>query len=457
MRKFVDICTNKYLFVTIALLLYGFNDLFYAIGLSNVRSVLYLLKSFYGIGLGIYYAYKYCLYKDKRVLLELGFIGICFISSFINNIYLNNVRYMLFLISDFLVMFILFVKGDKDKDRTFFLKIAKLFVVITFAATLLSLVFFVTKHLGFNAYYPGRFYGLYDMPSEAGCYTLQSIIFSLMLLDNHCFSKVFNYVNITIQIILFMMSQSRTSYLILICLLFTVFTYHIGKNKKLLGIIFISMVLSLGVTLGISLVADQLNKVAIEYRNAEVSHYVRDYDAKQLADIIQSTAQKSSIAYEVSADDVKLVGKDKFFKDLTSNKWFVLLDRIASKRLSIWMSAVYAWTDKPVLGYGYKNSSITLHLYDGFSNAHSLFFNLLFWVGSVGTLYYLGCLGYLLKPCLRIKAIIKNKDLFLWFTAIGILIHGLLEFGVIGDTQVITPLFWCLLGYLNNVYSGDTL
>ena len=425
---------NKLLYISfLAFASYAY-DYFYLFGLTGLRTFIKHVYLLWGIYLVLYMLIKEKLCKDKQILAGLGFVGICVISLLVNVVNKYNIANTLLVLFYLVILFGTMKTIKKEDARSFITKGMKIIIILSFIITMGSFIALLTKQINFRGWpHYGRYSGIYDEPGEAGASALMSIVFSLFMLDNKADRKykVFLWFNIAIQLLIQYFSDSRTSWLCLILVLLVSSYYYLKNIRNSKFVLPKAVLFTCAMIVGLQFATKPLITWAQGYANAPMPEVIdRDFDA---SDVIG--------ALDGGTED--LYGEQH-------SKLYILLDNGSSGRLSIWSSAIDVWKESPIIGKGYKNGGISYVLWEGLSMSHNLIFNLLPMTGIVGTVYFVVYLIWVLLPLLKIKDIAKNHDIFLW-TFIGtVLIHSMLEYGIICDFAIITLLFWLVVGYFNN-------
>lgn len=123
-------------------------------------------------------------------------------------------------------------------------------------------------------------------------------------------------------------------------------------------------------------------------------------------------------------------------------------DPLTSGRIMIWKSALNAWKEKPVLGYGWLGSwAISDLLEANISDCHNNFVDLMLWTGLAGTI------PYILSVFLTLRKLFDNRKRYKgdsWLTVVILTTIALSMFDIVllDTNRLVSLIYYLCLGHL---------
>ena len=301
------------------------------------------------------------------VMLAISFFG-CF-WNFKNNL-VSNIIVICYLFIQIICMLLY----DKNNDIKEIIKdisiVSKIIVIITFVCAVLSLFIYVfnIKLSIYNGYqevligvFEGRLWSIYGNPNTLGNFSLLSIWFSFILLIIPKYlktcrtkkSKIVIYINILIQYLCVLLSNSRSTILaglisatILIVFLLT------GKfkeqndtpvkcmKKNSIKIGFITLVCILSIIFGSIIVRYSIPFVTVSIKTVTNSYINTGNNSL-------TSSQNNNLLQE----EINKVNRKDNSKDFSNG------------RFEIWQGALRVWKNHPIFGVGFKNVNSNINKY----------------------------------------------------------------------------------------------
>lgn len=442
-----------------------------------------LIKYFllFGILICIWDFIKNSAYKninDKVFILLIAFAVFYVITILINrnNAFSENVKQLIYMVVFFWILF--FISNDKPKYD-----ITKEFIMVSWAilfiTLILSLVSLLTYVLNISEWYYfsngtysfigapyGRLHGLYNSNSCGGI-ALVSILSSFMILFEKSIKTniksilkfILIVINISIQFLTLLLSQSRGSYYsLLITLLFIIFLFVIKNvNQKLPVRTIIACVLVAVSFFGI------IKFSSFIQTNATNFIVVSDEDANNIEkdttfeDILESAILKYFENSSALSGVIKLstpfsvldgIGREDT-TDITST----------TGRLTLWKAGFKVFLDNPVFGVtreglvsetnnvlGYNSDSLVG------GGLHNMYLTILVSSGIVGFITIGAAVITVLFKFLKVlfsKCKIDNYLLFSFAMVFAFLISELVENRILYQVTAFNAVFWIYFGYFH--------
>lgn len=123
-------------------------------------------------------------------------------------------------------------------------------------------------------------------------------------------------------------------------------------------------------------------------------------------------------------------------------------DPLTSGRIMIWKSALNAWKEKPVLGYGWLGSwAVSALLEANISDCHNNFVDMMLWTGLTGTIPYLFSVFFTLKRLFENRNRYKHDS---WLTIVILTTMALSMFDIVllDTDRLVSLIYYLCLGHL---------
>lgn len=299
-----------------------------------------------------------------------------------------------------IVFFMYFKTNEYEKRKDFLECLYKIYILITFILSTVSIIMFLTGHGKFLGN-TTRFYGIYSHVNYCGMCCWISINLTLYLYSIGKINKGNSLINILLQFILLILSDSRTS-MICTMICFMPLIVKLRKKEKAIFISLFCLVIVIGIFFSMKTGRDYIS-------------------------VFQSLKNGEPL--------------------------FSIVNKIGSNCLNLWANSIKKIMDRPLLGYGISSNNKALTLYLDYSNSHNIVLNILLYTGLIGLFTFLTFVRDVSKEIIRN---IKNINIYLLMFLCGCLIFSLLDCAVLYEYYNTTILFWYILGYLyfsvRNVY-----
>ncbi|NLP21312.1 MAG: O-antigen ligase family protein [Erysipelotrichaceae bacterium] len=356
------------------------------------------------------------IFKNKYKII---FIIICTISSLVNYSYMNIYSYVKTLIM--CLMFFILTTHTKEQTKetlknemdiifhaiimfSFFITGGSLIKAIITEPNNLIDSFFGVRYLG----------GYYENSNQSASWAFFSLILGLIYFNNN---KIFFTINSIIQLIMIVISGSRSVYIGLFISVIVYFLYYSivikrKSKKKITIIIFLLSILAL-----IFLIVTTLLRFKWIFKYMDYINFEN------------------------------------------------LLDVLSSYRYFMWKEAFIIFINKPLLGVGVSNIYEATHNFFGsesiftklnMEDPHNIFISLLAYTGILG---FISFSMIIFTKTKKIISVIKNepnnKTISLLILFISIFIFSIFDVAVIFDTHIATMLFWYIAGIFT--YKSNSL
>lgn len=395
-----------------------------------------LVWGFFLLLVFLFQNYKTLLKNRFSVLLFLFCVsnGISILMNYKVNFWKNIVSFG-FLCTTLLVIFHAFEKCDREDIKRKVTAFCKINIWIAFLYAVIALVMYCLQIEGSYEYegivqryglFQNRLWGVFN-PNTGGAIAVLAIAFSLYLLFEYGRKKRY-IVNIAIQYVYLILTQSRSAYIMFWC-----------------------MVLILLFFVGIK---GEIKKAGVKYYAGRIGKAILIVLALLL---LQSTVKKvvpicaQSIANvfgrECEKNEIKRL--ENFDEDN--------IDSVSNGRVTIWKTGINLWKQAPVMGTSPEsivayaketlNESTAETIVGG--GLHNIYLTILVSSGCVGSaifILFLLCVAYRFM-----RYLIKEKDrqsILLIGLCAACLVGDLVESRIVYGTSCVCYVFWIVMGVL---------
>ena len=357
---------------------------------------------------------------------------------------------------------------------------AWIFVGITFLFSLAGLLMFLFSYSGELLYDGGsyiygmwenRLWGLYN-PNTGSTINYISIILSVLIFKKNLWKKIFLAINIIIQTLCFILTQSRGGWVCIIVYLFLYwmfvkeYKYQIKKVWKqwcykivIWGVICVLVVTGSSVMKkGLSNIPVMIEKMQIvgENKVTEIEESLQESISNGSSEVQQEEVRPSE---QVSATELQDYISEEGTNLERVDKKERNLESISTGRTGIWKIGFEAYKTHPILGIGYRSvddvlkEKMTEWGYENSSGGglHSIYVTVLVSSGAVGFLLFAFYIVIILKKVVKCVFIKKMPQ---YVKAISILIPVILvgelvESRIVLGINFLAILFWIIVGYVS--------
>ena len=384
----------------------GFNSVIPIINGSILFWIVILFSTIYGLMI-FFDSPKNFIFDNKY---EIIFIIICIVSSLVNYSYMNIYSYVKTLMMC-LMFFILMTHTKEQTKETLKNEMDIIFyaiIVFSFFITGASLIRTIITEPNnlVNSLFGERYLGgYYENSNQSASWAFFSLILGLIYFKKN---KNFFTINSIIQLIMIIISGSRSVYIGLFTSLIAYFLYYSlvikGKNKKKISIVIFSV----------------------------------------------------SIIALIFLIIITLLRFKWVFNKMDQINFEEFLDILSSYRYFMWKEAFIIFINKPLLGVGVGNIYQATHRFFGpesiftklnMEDPHNIFISLLAYTGILGFISFFTIIINKKKKIIYvIKNEIDNKTISLLSLFVSIFIFSVFDVAVIFDTHIATMLFWYIAG-----------
>lgn len=427
--KLINKVIEKLMDISFYKLVFLISSFFYCIPFTNdFFSKFFKIFIIWGIIIFVFnyfYNKKYTLKKSDYLLFL--FLLVSFIGCFVNykNNFITNIISVLYLC----VQMVLLVSYNKNNDFEKTIKKQKIYnyitVILTFISSIISIIIFllnikISYADGFQqvlfGVFEGRLYGIQGNPNSLGHFALVSIWMSILLLminKNKKISKAFLYINIILEFICLILSNSRSSLIgiIVSVAIFSILMIAFKKKKDNESVwnsiwrnvfsIGLALVI-IGFIIGSSAFLSKkiMVKGADSLKNANINYNIN-------IDIGNRTPV---------TDNDTIISDDKITVDREYNT-----SDTSNGRFELWNAGFKVFLNHPMFGVGVKNvnsfanehmSSETLKLSPKLSeNMHNIFMQVLVSHGIIALIIFIIYIAVILiKNIIELLKFYDDKD-----------------------------------------------
>ena len=342
-------------------------------------------------------------------------------------------------------------RSEKEVKRELTI-LSWIIIIITFLFSLIGLLMFLFSvsmevYCGDTSYVYGmrenRLWGLYN-PNSGVVLNYVSIILTILLSKNKLRTKIFSWVNIVLQILCFILTQSRGGWVCLIIYIviysFFIKRYNFNKTNQALKWCY-KAVVTAAICIGV-IIGGNLIKTGLGYVPLAIERVMTTEEG--------NVSEKDKILHS-KEDNISshLERLDKKEKNLES---------ISTGRSDLWEMGLKAYAESPIFGVGYRSIDDVLQkqMSEGaYSNSgggglHNVYITVLVSCGTIGFILFAVYLICILKKILlglfnpNISTYGKCMITFIPVWLVGELVESRIVLGM--NFQAI--IFWIMIGYV---------
>lgn len=400
---------------------------------------------------------------DKYVIVLLSFIVVTIISSLLNYQYgiFGNVKMIIWLIIQYIFLFGL-SKDENTYRELMYKKIGKVVVLIMGTTAFVSIVQFLFEinykivlqdYPRKQGFVDGRLYGVFDDPNFASLAAIAALAFSFYFFTKNKKKsfRFFNILNIVLQFIFIILSNSRTGMVALFLCTFIIAFYYAEnirkKEKWIKGLVVFSglVILQSGVIIG--------GRISLNYlpNLIHAKDEVALSDESKLTEVEKDEGVKSEqkIDKEIQSQIETPSSSEKTHSYLERND---IATDYSNSRFDIWRGALYVSKEHRILGLSPRN--ILSYAKVNFPNdytaqtgyeTHNGYLSLLVCGGFLSVLimiwFIISCIVVIFKS--RFKGI---QDLTSFMIIASFAFGALTLQDIFYNNNFTTVLFWIILG-----------
>lgn len=376
----------------------------------------------------------------------------------VNYGFLEGVKSILWTTLQFGLLYAVDENKSIDECKKEFVLLSSIFCIYVFIANIISIGMFFCNYGVFGQYSPsgniigfiwGRLWGVYSDPNNGSVLAVASITLSLCAfakIKRKRLFKSFLLINIFIDYMYIMLSDSRTGFVVAFISVALVLFLILKDNKKMKLKVPLKSVLCVVIAVALSI---SFITVSISIKNG--------YNELAIKKISSSQNDSSAETPSESKDPPIITGRDP---SDTEND-------ISNRRFSLWKSGIEIWKTSPI--YGVSQRNIVPYASDklpktymvnndlgNFDSTHNLFIDILVGQGIIGLViilaFFVGVAVIIIRNLFSNKQNCDNTIDIYAVASIGMLsafaCSSMFILDVLYLNSVATVMFWIILGYL---------
>ncbi len=399
----------------------------------------------------------------------------------------ESVKSILWTTLQFGLLYALDQNKSIDECKKEFVLLSSIFCIYVFIANIISIGMFFCNYGVFGPYSPsgniigfiwGRLWGVYSDPNNGSVLAVASITLSLCAfakIKRKMLLKSFLLINIFIDYIYIMLSDSRTGFVVAFISVALVLFLILKDNKMKLNVplksvlsVVIAVALSFSFIAGSQSIKNGYNALAIKIISASQNDSSSQNDSCSENDSCSqsdSSSENDSSSQNDSSAETPSDRKDPPI--ITGRDPADTENDISNRRFSLWKSGIEIWKTSPV--YGVSQRNIVSYASDNlpktymvnndmgkFDSSHNLFIDILVGQGIIGLAiilaFFTGVAVIIIRSLFLNKQNRDNSTNIYAVASIGILsafaCSSMFVLDVLYLNSVATVMFWIMLGYL---------